>query len=162
VSGDWVTPEDEVATGCVIAAAIAVHRQLGPGFIESVYQRALGIELTTRGIVHSRECEIDIFYGGSMVGRHRLALVTDGGIVVELKAIRAFESAHFAQVRSYLRAANLPIGLLLNFGLSRLAVRRIVTRRRIRMALSDPLSLPTLPRQLFRSANPRTSGASEG
>ena len=162
MSGEWVTPEDEIATGRIIAAAIAVHRQLGPGFVESVYQRALGIELTTREIIYSRECEVEICYGGFVVGRHRLDLVVDGGIVVELKAIRAFDSAHFAQVRSYLRAANLPIGLLMNFGLSRLAVKRIVTCRKIRTAPSDPPSPPTLPRQLFRSANPRTSDASEG
>lgn len=162
VSPKWVTSEDELATGRIIAAAIAVHRQLGPGFVESVYQRALGVELEQRRIVHARECEIEIFYGGTLVGRHRLDLVADGGIVVELKAIRTFEAVHFAQVRSYLRAANLPIGLLFNFALPRLAVKRIITRRTNPAVTSDPPSPPTFPRVVTCHANPGTPHASTG
>ena len=162
MSGGWVTPEDELATGRIIAAAIAVHRELGPGFVELVYQRALRIELDSRGIAHSSECDVEIYYRGSRIGCHRLDLVASGGIVVELKAVRALEAVHFAQVRSYLRATNLSIGLLLNFGLPRLVVKRIITRRSVPIDSSDPPSLPTLPRPLVGSANPRTSGASQG
>lgn len=160
VLGNWVTAEDEAATGRVIGAAIAVHRNLGPGFVESVYQRALSLELDVRRIRHSRECVFEVLYGGAVVGYHRLDLVAEGGIVVELKAIRTFDATHFARLRSYLRAANLPIGLLINFALPRLAVKRVITRRMIPAVSSDPPSPPTLPRPLVSSANPGTPHAS--
>jgi GxxExxY protein len=161
-SGEWVTPEDELATGRIIAAAIAVHRELGPGFVESVYQRALSIELDSRQIKYRRECVVEILYGGSLVGHHRLDLVAEDGIVVELKAIRTFEAVHFAQLRSYLRAANLRIGLLLNFALPRVAVKRIITRRIIPAVISEFPSPSTFPRVMSCHANLDTPGASRG
>jgi len=125
-----VSPAAEVATGRVIGAAIAVHRALGPGFVESVYHRATEVELQRRGISFSSEVECEVLYEGLAVGRHRFDLVVEGGILVELKAVQYLEAVHFAQVRSYLEAAQLPIGLLLNFAASTLVIRRVTTNHR--------------------------------
>ena len=116
---------DELS-GKVIAAAIEVHKQLGPGFIETVYEQALRIELTKQDINFEFQKKIEVHYDGQLVGVHILDLLVDGQIVVELKAMTAFEDSHFAQLRSYLRASGVKIGLLLNFGTKTLAVKRIV------------------------------------
>src|SRR5215210_7553820 len=90
--------EFEALTEQIIGAAIEVHRRLGPGFLESIYEKALIID-----------------YDGEEVGRHRLDLLVEGTIVVELKAVKNFEDVHFAVVRSYLKALGRRHGLLLNF-----------------------------------------------
>jgi GxxExxY protein len=123
-----VSPQDEALTGRIIGAAITVHRVLGPGFLESVYHRALERELTNSGLRIETEREVTIWYDGLPVGDHRLDLIVDGQIVVELKAVSALSGAHLAQVRSYLRAVRLRIGLLLNFADAVLRVRRVVYR----------------------------------
>jgi len=92
----WVSEEQNASTGRVIAAAIAVHRELGPGFLESVYHRALECELMRRGIVYESEVDVEVTYGGVVVGRHRLDVIADGGIVIELKAVQSLEAVHFA------------------------------------------------------------------
>jgi len=125
-----VSPTTEVGTGQVIGAAIAVHRALGPGFVESVYHRATEVELHRRGIPFSSEVECEVLYHGRAVGRHRFDLIVRGVILVELKAVQYLEAVHFAQVRSYLEAAQLPVGLLLNFSASTLVIRRVTTNRR--------------------------------
>jgi len=145
----WVTVEQEALTRRVLAAAIAVHRHLGPGFLESVYQGALECEFRQRAIAYEREREVEVVYRGVVVGRHRLDLVASGEVIVELKAIRSLEPVHFAQLRSYLKATQFPIGLLLNFGESRLGIRRVIVKRPFSSSPSDPPSPPTLPRPLF-------------
>ena len=101
----------------IIEAARLVHQTLGPGFLESIYGRALASELRNRGVPIEREKQIKIWYGTQLVGKHRLDLVVDAAIIVELKANRGIVGAHLAQLRSYLQASGHPYGLILNFGM---------------------------------------------
>jgi GxxExxY protein len=109
----------------VIGAAIRVHRELGPGFLESVYEGALAIELGGLGIAFERQKPLPIIYRGHHVGEHRLDFLVEGLLVVELKAISALEDIHFAIVRSYLKASALDDALILNFASTKLTVRRV-------------------------------------
>ncbi|HEX7917847.1 MAG TPA: GxxExxY protein [Gemmatimonadales bacterium] len=110
----------------VIGAAIDVHRELGPGFLEAAYGRALRIALERRGIPYHAERPVLLRYEGMEIGEYRLDLVVDDSLVVELKAVRGFEDIHFAQLRAYLKASGLRVGLLLNFNTPALAIRRVV------------------------------------
>ena len=112
-------------TGDLIATAIEVHRHLGPGFIESLYEQALRIELARRGVPFVAQKRITVFYNGTAIGDHVLDLLVNECIVVELKAVKALEDVHFAQVKSYLRATGNKIGLLLNFNSVTLVVKRV-------------------------------------
>ena len=112
-------------TGRVIGAAIEVHRRLGPGFLEYIYERALVIELVKRGISLTQQQELSVSYDGVEVGKHRLDLFVEDCLVVELKAVRGIEEAHIATVKSYLKAVGQEVGLLLNFSKSTLEIRRI-------------------------------------
>lgn len=99
----------------VIGAAIEVHRVLGPGFLESVYEEALCIELDRREIPYVRQAPIAVRYRGQIVGEGRVDLFVGRALVVELKAVDALAPIHFAQVMSYLRAIDQPVGLIINF-----------------------------------------------
>jgi GxxExxY protein len=110
----------------IIGAAIQVHRELGPGFLESIYQEALKVELSNRGLNFDSEKEIRIEYLGIEVGTHRLDLLVESSIIVELKAVKELTDIHFAQLRSYLKATSLKVGLLLNFSKPTLEVKRVV------------------------------------
>jgi len=110
----------------VIGAAIAVHKELGPGFLESIYENALRVQLAEIGIETEFQKEIPIHYHGVLVGIHRLDALAADELVVELKAIKALEDIHFAQVRSYLRAAELKHGLLFNFATIPLTIKRVI------------------------------------
>lgn len=112
----------------VIEAAIAVHRELGPGFLETIYESALKTALRHRGMAYEAQKEVTIFFEGEEAGVHRLDLVVEGELVVELKAVKALEDIHFAQVKSYLKATGLHVGLLLNFNASTLVVKRVVLK----------------------------------
>jgi GxxExxY protein len=118
--------EHEALTEQIIGAAIEVHRRLGPGFLESIYEKALVIELRKRGLAVEAQVEIIIEYDGVEVGRHRLDLFVNSTIVVELKAIKDLEDVHFAIVRSYLKAAGRKHGLLLNFAKVTLEIKRVL------------------------------------
>ena len=110
----------------IIGAAIEVHRELGPGFLENIYEEALKIELSKRNLYFKSQKEIKIKYLGTEVGTHRLDLLVENRIIVELKAVKEFSDMHFAQLRSYLRATGLKVGLLLNFAKPTLDIKRIV------------------------------------
>lgn len=112
-------------SGNVIEAAIAVHSELGPGFLESVYELALAHELTKRDIEFQRQVSVPIRYDGIEVGEHRLDLLVEQCLVIELKAIKQLEDIHFAIGRSYLKACNLSDGLILNFATMPLTIKRI-------------------------------------
>src|SRR5689334_13394121 len=99
--------EFEPLSGQIIEAALHVHRELGPGFLESIYESALKVALRRRGIVYAAQRDVMIFFEGEEVGLHRLDLIVENQIVVELKAVKAFEDIHFAQVKSYLKASRL-------------------------------------------------------
>jgi GxxExxY protein len=118
--------EFEELSGRILGAAVEVHKCLGPGFLESIYQRAVEVALANRGIAFERQKEVHVLFEGTDVGLHRLDLVVAGRIIVELKAVKAFDEIHFAQLRSYLKATGLRIGLLLNFNSPTLAVKRVV------------------------------------
>ena len=119
--------EFEELTGKIIGAAIEVHRQLGPGFIESIYENALVYELRKRGLKVEQQLETPVFYDGDVeVGKHRLDLLVDGEIVIDLKAISELHDVHFAIVKSQLRAAKRKHGLLLNFAKVTLEVKRVI------------------------------------
>jgi GxxExxY protein len=91
---------DKALTGQIIAAAIAVHRALGPGFLESIYEKALCIELGANGISFECQKSLEIRYRGEPIGEHRLDLLVERRVVVELKAVKALEDIFFATVRS--------------------------------------------------------------
>jgi len=113
-------------SGKVIAAAIEVHKRLGPGFLESLYEQALKMELAKRGMAFEFQKEIVVEYDGRPIGKHVLDIVVEGKLIVELKAVKALEDIHFAQMRSYLRATGLKVGLLLNFAEPTLTIKRMV------------------------------------
>jgi GxxExxY protein len=112
----------------VVDAALEVHRALGPGFLESVYERALTVELELRRIPFQRQVPIVVRYKGVEVGDGRIDLLVDGCLVVELKAVETMAPVHLAQVLSYLRARKLRLGLLINFNARQLreGLRRVV------------------------------------
>ena len=116
---------DRDLTGRIINAAIEVHKALGPGFLESIYEEALCIELTRRNIPFERQKSIRVTYLGSPIGEHRLDLLVDERAVVELKAIKALEPVHFSIVRSYMKATNVNSGLLFNFAAMPLTIKRV-------------------------------------
>ena len=116
----------EALSGRILEAAVEVHKALGPGFLESVYQKAMEVALRHRTIAHEQQKEIQIVFENEEVGLHRLDLVVGNEIIVELKAVKALEDIHHAQVKSYLKATGLHVGLLLNFNAPTLVVKRIV------------------------------------
>lgn len=118
--------EFEALSGRILEAAIAVHKALGPGFLESGYQAAMEVALRQRSIPFDRQREISVIFEGEQVDLHKLDLLIGNEIVVELKAIKAFEDIHYAQVKSYLKATGLRVGLLLNFNAVTLAIKRVV------------------------------------
>jgi GxxExxY protein len=121
-----LSPELDALTGRVIGCAIAVHRALGAGFLESIYAEALAVALSDAGIPFAREIRVGVTFRGRPIGEHRLDLLIQDRVVVELKAVESLARVHFAQVRSYLRATGLRVGLLLNFEAPTLEVRRIL------------------------------------
>jgi GxxExxY protein len=117
--------KDEELSERLIGAAIEVHRALGPGFLESFYEEAICIELSERGIPFERQKVIKINYRGYPIGEHRLDLLIDGKLVVELKAIKEVETIHFSTVRSYVKAAKATSGIILNFSTMPLTIKRV-------------------------------------
>ena len=112
-------------TAKIIAAATQVHRELGPGFEEVIYQRALELELHAQGLDYAREVWIDVLYRGEKVGRKRVDFMIEG-VVVEIKAQSELQDVHFVQALSYLKASGCHVGLLLNFGGVRLQIKRLI------------------------------------
>jgi GxxExxY protein len=119
--------EHEELTGRIIGEAIEVHRQLGPGFIESFYEKALVYEMRKRGLKVEQQLEVPVFYDGNVeVGKHRLDVLVEGGIVIDLKAISELLDIHFAILKSQLRAVKRKHGLLLNFAKVKLEARQVI------------------------------------
>jgi GxxExxY protein len=118
-------PEREL-TQAVIGAAFEVHKQLGPGFLEKVYENALLFELRSRGITVVSQAEIPVSYKGHSVGVYVADLLVENRLIVEIKATAAIDSSHQAQLINYLKATGLKVGLLLNFGSRSLVIKRMV------------------------------------
>lgn len=117
---------EERLTERIISAAIAVHKAFGPGFLESVYEEALCVELTFCELLYERQKEIEIYHRAQLVGVHRLDLVVERKVVVELKTVNSIDRIHFAQIKSYLKATSIKVCLLLNFNAPVLQVKRFV------------------------------------
>ena len=124
-------------TYAIIGAAMEVHRQLGQGFLEAVYQEALGIEFSIRQIPFAREVEFSVLYKGQKLAcKYRVDFVCFDNIIVEIKAQSSVGGVEEAQVINYLKASGFSRGLLLNFGASSLDSRRMVRN------FQDPSRLP--------------------
>ncbi len=108
-----------------------VHNTLGNGFQEVIYQRALAIEFRKHGLAFEREKEMPIFYDGEQIGTRRVDFLIGNKVMVELKALTALENVHLAQALNYLEAYQLEIGLLINFGSTRLEFRRITNEHKL-------------------------------
>ena len=119
-------PAPEALTEKIIGAAFAVSNVLGHGFLESVYKNALVEELSSKGAVVAKERPFAIHYNGKQVGLYVADVVVGDRVVVELKAVSALAQPHSAQLLNYLKAARLGVGLLLNFGVPRIEVKRII------------------------------------
>ena len=117
---------DRDLTGKIIGCAMEVHRVLGNGFQEVIYQRAMAVEMTARGLEFSREHEMAIHYKGVDIGTRRVDFFVAGRVMVELKALILLEDVHLAQAKNYLEAYGLATGLLLNFGARSLDVKRVM------------------------------------
>jgi GxxExxY protein len=121
--------EQDNITHNIIGSAMEVHRTLGNGFQEVVYQRALSIEMNLRNIEHQREFEMPLFYKGFNVGGRRVDFLVMGEISVEIKATIRLEDVHLAQGKNYLEAYNLETGLLINFGSNSLQYKRLFNKK---------------------------------
>ena len=122
--------ELDVLANRVIGAAIEVHRLIGPGFTEAVYEEALCHELMLRSIPFSRQHAINLTYKGHPIGQGRLDILVDGQLILELKAVEMVLAIHKAQLHSYLKATNLKLGLLINFNVPLLknGIKRIIAK----------------------------------
>ena len=117
-------------TGMIIGWAMKVHNNLGNGFQEVIYQRCLALEMEKQGLQFQREMEMPVYYEGFEVGQRRVDFLVEGKIMVELKAITELEKVHIAQALNYLEAYQLEIGLLINFGGTRLTFKRLIKERK--------------------------------
>jgi GxxExxY protein len=109
----------------IIGCAMQVHRTLGNGFQEVIYQRALALEMSYQGLHFEREKEMYIFYRGEQIGTRRVDFFVEDCIMLELKAVIEMDDAHLAQAMNYLEAYNMEIGLLINFGARSLKFKRV-------------------------------------
>ena len=115
-------------TDRIIRCAIEVHKQLGPGLLESVYESALSFELTAAGLEYTRQVGVPLYYKGQLISEHRPDLIVRGAVIVEVKAVERFDAIHTAQMLTYLRVTGLRVGLVLNFNTAMLAhgIRRVI------------------------------------
>jgi GxxExxY protein len=113
----------------ILGAAFEVHRSLGPGFLESVYEEALAVELGHCQVPFERQVEVPVYYKCVLVGTHRLDLLISGLVVVELKAVKELADIHTAIALSYLKATKRSVALLLNFAAPRLEYKRVSLKR---------------------------------
>ncbi len=116
-------------TGKIIKCAIEVHKLLGNGFQEVIYQRALAIELANQGLAYEREFEMPVFYKEEQIGTRRVDFYVEGQVMVEIKALIQLEEVHLAQAINYLEAYNMQVGLLINFGSRSLEFKRVMNKK---------------------------------
>lgn len=110
----------------IIGCAFTVSNALGCGFLEKVYENALGHELGKAGLKVLQQHPVKVFYDGIVVGEYLADLFVEDSVIVELKAIKALEDAHISQCLNYLKATNQKVGLLINFGRPKIEIRRVV------------------------------------
>ena len=114
-----------VLTDQVASCAYLVGRNLGPGFLEKVYEKAMAIELTDIGLSVETQKHIPVSYKGQIIGEYFADMLVEGEIILELKAVKSIENIHFAQCQNYLKATGKKLGLLINFGEEKVKVRRV-------------------------------------
>ncbi|MDD5751874.1 MAG: GxxExxY protein [Candidatus Peribacteraceae bacterium] len=119
----------------IIGCAMRVHSELGNGFQEVIYQRALAIEMREAGLAFSREHEMDIYYRERNIGTRRVDFFVEGRIMVEIKAVIELQDVHLAQAMNYLEAYGMEIGLLINFGARSLQYKRVHNNKPIKAIL---------------------------
>src|SRR5215468_10074931 len=117
--------EIDKITEKIIGCAMKGSNTLGVGFLEKVYENALAFELRKAGLKVQQQKPIAVIYSGQVVGHYIADLVVEGIVLVELKAARAIDDIHHAQMLNYLKATNLKIGLILNFGTSKMGIKRM-------------------------------------
>ncbi len=138
MAGDELSAEHDPQTYAIIGACMAVHNELGPGFLEAVYQEALAIELTRRGIPFVREKPLTIFYDGQrLTTRYDADFFCYDSIIVELKALSDLIPKHHAQVIHYLKSTRSERGLLVNFGALRLEYKRFILSSKTNQSSTD-------------------------
>jgi GxxExxY protein len=120
----------------IIGCAMKVHRTLGNGFQEVIYQRALAIEMRNQGLNFERELEMPIFYEEEEIGTRRVDFFVEDKIMVELKALTQLEKVHLAQAINYLEAYKIEIGLLINFGGASLEFKRLTIEQKLKKCLN--------------------------
>ena len=115
-------------TDRIIGCAIEVHRRLGPGLLESVYEAALCIEFKRAGLRYSRQIGIPVTYRGELIGEHRPDLIVEERVIVEIKRVERMEPVHIAQMVTYLRMTELKVGLIINFNCATLreGIKRVL------------------------------------
>ncbi|MDN3550827.1 GxxExxY protein [Mucilaginibacter aquaedulcis] len=118
-------------TGKIIGCAMKVHSELGNGFQEVIYQRALAIEMQKQNLMFSRELEMTIYYDGIDIGTRRVDFLVADKVMVEIKALSKLEDAHLAQVLNYLEVYKLETGLLINFGSKSLEFKRVTNEYKL-------------------------------
>jgi len=128
--GKVETPYDAL-TYKIIGLAMDIHNEIGPGFSEEIYQRAMVVALEGEGTAHEQEYLVRVFFRGKAVGEFKLDFVVERLVVVEFKALTALAPVHEQQVIAYLAASGLPIGLLINFGASKLEYKRLFPPRAV-------------------------------
>lgn len=116
-------------TSKIIGCAMEVHKILGNGFQEVIYQRALAKELQLQGLSFQREFEMPIFYKEEQMGTRRVDILVEGVIAIELKALTQIEDVHLAQSINYLEAYDLEIGMIINFGAKSLQFKRLINSK---------------------------------
>lgn len=116
----------------IIGAAMEVHKTLGNGFLESVYEEALAIEFDLRKVRYERQKSIDVFYKGLLAKQFVCDFLVGEKVLVELKALKAITNIEEAQILNYLRATGVEVGLLINFGEQSLKYKRLVLQRQIK------------------------------
>jgi GxxExxY protein len=122
-----IGPHEDI-TERVLRCAFAVHNTLGCGFLEKVYENAMAVALRREGLDVSQPAPLRVHYEGVLVGEYVADIIVGGAVLVEIKATEQNPPIYVAQVLNYLRATNLPVGLLLNFGLPKLHYRRLTLR----------------------------------
>ncbi|ALG66698.1 GxxExxY protein [Beggiatoa leptomitoformis] len=124
-----LNPNYDPLTYKIIGCAMEVHKIMGNGFQEVIYQRCLTIEMQKQGLIFSREYEMKIYYDNIEVGTRRVDFFVENQIMVELKAIIKLEDVHLAQAMNYLEAYQVPIGLLINFGAKSLEFKKVHNKK---------------------------------
>ena len=122
----------------IIGCAMIVHNKLGNGFQEVIYQRALRIEMTKQGLDFIREMVMPIYYEVEEIGTRRVDFFVEDKIMVELKAVTQLEKAHLAQALNYLEAYKMEIGLLINFGNTKLEFKRLTIQHKLENQVVKP------------------------